>query len=65
MTPNDFCVECRKSTAPGSNRWVGRLDTGNGWICVSCFYPQLCDMCEAVPPMDDDLFCKECYDEHK
>lgn len=57
---DDLCVECREPTTPGSGRWVGRLDTGQGWICVACFYPELCDMCETVPPMDDELFCESC-----
>ena len=35
------CVDCRKSTAPGSGRWVNRIpawtETEEGYMCVECF----------------------------
>ena len=55
-----LCVECSVSTAPGSGLFVNRTETGNGWLCADCMWPEVCHLCEDKAPMDDEIVCKDC-----
>ena len=51
----DPCVECGKSTAPGSGRWVNRLPFDDGYKCIECLGSVFdCDRCGEPIPFDED-----------
>lgn len=63
----DDCVECGKSTSFGSGLFVNRVPADNGhksgYMCAECLCPEKCFGCDVVPPIEDEMFCKECMNE--
>ena len=66
----DNCIDCKRSTAPGSGLWVNRIPADNGiddgYLCPDCQAIE-CARC-ACPTIDaewserlSDFICFECW----
>ena len=60
---SDLCVECKQPTNFGSGRFVNRTETGNGWLCPDCMWPEKCFFCEKNQPIENEIYCDDCSEE--